>query len=441
MTRHPLDPSPRTYAANVQLVARSSRGPSCAPGVQTLDDVKSWLLNEAAGITDVILMFEEFMWRCQAANLHIDRSSIHLGTLHPRVIGFSWLWSALDGFCDEIAADAAAIQNEAFTRSPLYNVMAEGQFVKVDLETEEGPNSFPLMRDLAEAGYTNYVGIPLSSSGTLNNAMTLATTLKGGITADGKEQIRSLIELFALHVERHIVQRIARNVADTYLGPMAGQRVLDGEIKRGDGESIDAVVFMSDMRGFTQLADRLSGPEVTAVLNAYFDAVSTAILAHGGDILKFMGDGILAVFNQKTLGESAAANAAMKAAGAALQAVEVLNQSPPSNLPSADLWQPLKIGIGLHMGEVFFGNVGGEERLDFTVIGRAVNETSRVEALCKPLDRPLLITEPVRTALSADLSTTLIQLGKHELRGVGKPVAVYSPDLMDAQPQSSPSAG
>lgn len=429
MTRKPLDPAPRTYAANVQLIARSNRGAACAPNQQSLEEVKTWLLNEATGIEDVMLMFEEFMWRCHAAGLGIDRSTLHIGTLHPRVIGFSWFWSAQDAICDELAADASALQHEAFTKNPLYKVMAEGEFVKVDLETEEGLNAFPIMQDLAEQGYTNYVAIPLSASGTMNNAMTLATTRKGGITSDRKDQIRSLIELFALHVERHIVKRIARNVADTYLGPIAGQRVLDGEIKRGDGESIDAVVFMSDMRGFTQLADRLSGPEVTVILNAYFDRVSTAVLGHGGDILKFMGDGVLAVFDQKTLGREAAADAAVNAACAVLTSIEDLNETPPENLPDPCLWHPLKIGIGLHMGEVFFGNVGGEERLDFTVIGRAVNETSRVEALCKPLGQTLLLTEPVRSALPDKLQSGLDPMGDHVLRGVGNPVAIFSAQI------------
>ena len=135
-----------------------------------------------------MLMFEEFMWRCQAAHLDIDRSTLHIGTLHPRVIGFSWFWSAQDSFCDELAADANALQHEAFTKNPLYKVMAEGEFVKVDLETKEGLNAFPIMRDLAEQGYTNYVAIPLSASGTMNNAMTLATTRKGGISPEQKRR-------------------------------------------------------------------------------------------------------------------------------------------------------------------------------------------------------------------------------------------------------------
>jgi adenylate cyclase len=426
MNQHVLDPAPRSYVHSIYLLARSNRGPACAPKEQSLQDVHDWLLHDATRIDSVMLMFEEFMWRCQAANLGIDRCTLHIGTLHPRVIGFSWVWNSTDELCDEIAADASAITNVAFTSNPLFKVMKEGEMIKVDLETEEGRNTGSLMIDLAEQGYTAYVALPLSAAGEMHNAMTFATKRAGGFPPVDKERIRSLIDLLALHVERHIVQRIARNVADTYLGPIAGRRVLDGEIRRGDGDAIKAVVFMADMRGFTQLADRLSGPEVTSILNAYFDRVSDAVLRHGGDILKFMGDGLLAVFDQKTLGEEAAAEAAVKASKAALKAIEDLNENPPEGLPDTDLWQPLKIGIGLHRGEVFFGNVGGEDRLDFTVIGRAVNETSRVESLCKPLGRELLMTAPVREALSGDLQTGLNAMGEHALRGVGKPVAIFA---------------
>jgi adenylate cyclase len=426
MNRHVLDPAPRSYVNNIYLLARSNRGPACAPADQSLENVHDWLLHDATRIDNVMLMFEEFMWRCKAAELGIDRCTLHVGTLHPRVVGFSWVWNSQDQLCDEIAADANALNQASFTRNPLYRVMKEGETIKANLESEEGRNSAPLMAELAEQDYTAYAAMPLSASGEMRNAMTFATRRPGGFPTVDKDRIRSLIDLLALHVERHIVQRIARTVADTYLGPIAGQRVLDGEIRRGDGEAIKAVVFMSDMRGFTQLADRLSGPEVTAILNAYFDRVSSAVLDHGGDILKFMGDGVLAVFDQQALGETAAANAAVNASKAALAAIDALNDTPPDGLPDPTFWQPLKIGIGLHRGEVFFGNVGGEERLDFTVIGRAVNETSRVESLCKPLGRELLLTAPVREALSGDLQTNLNAMGDHALRGVGKPVAIFA---------------
>ncbi|MEP3279401.1 MAG: adenylate/guanylate cyclase domain-containing protein [Stappiaceae bacterium] len=426
MTKSARDPSPRSYAQGVYLVDRSNRGPSCAPSQQDLDDVHSWLLHDATRIDNVMLMFEEFMWRSKAAGLSIDRATLHVGTLHPRVIGFSWVWNSQDMLCDEIAADASAVNSDSFTKNPLYKVMREGQTIKVDLETEEGINSAPFMKELAEQGYTTYFAMPLSAAGEIRNAMTLATMRPGGFPPVDKERIGDLINLLALHVERHIVRRIARNVADTYLGPMAGRRVLDGEIRRGDGEAINAVVLMADMRGFTQLADRLSGPEVTSILNAYFDAISTAVLEHGGDILKFMGDGILAVFNQEALGATASANAAVNASRAALAAIRDLNENPPDDLPALEHWHPLKIGIALHRGEVFFGNVGGMERLDFTVIGRAVNETSRVESLCKPLGEELLITAPVQEDLSSDLKSGLNSVGEHALRGVGNAVTIFA---------------
>ncbi|MEP3428915.1 MAG: adenylate/guanylate cyclase domain-containing protein [Roseibium sp.] len=435
MTLSVLDPAPRTYAENIFLLVRSSRGPACAPRDQSIQDVVDWLLHEAARIDDVILMFEEFLWRCSAVGIPVNRATLHIGTLHPRMVGFSWVWSSLDGICDEIAASVEALDHDSYKNSPLYRVINNGETIEVDLENPADVGTFPLMPELAAQGYTSYAAMPLSSTSKMNNAMTFATTMPGGFDKNKHDGAQQLLNLFALHVERHIVQRIARNVADTYLGPIAGQRVLSGEIRRGDGEAIEAVVLMADMRGFTKLADRLSGPEVTAILNAYFDRISSAVIGHGGDILKFMGDGVLAVFDQKALGEHAAAEAAVKAARAALAAIDELNENPPRHLPDQIHWHPLKIGIGLHRGEVFFGNVGGEERLDFTVIGRAVNETSRVEALCKPLDRTLLLTEPVRAALSKDVQADLSAMGNHALRGVGQPVAIFAGEASAASLQ------
>lgn len=432
MTRTVLDPAPRNYAENVNLLIRSSRGAACAPKAQTIDEVADWLLHEAAKIDDVVLMFEEFMWRCLAAGLPVNRATLHVGTLHPRIIGFSWVWSSVDGYCDEITASLESLDQDSFTKNPLFKVISYGETVEVDLENPEDAAAYPFMQELAGEGYTEYVAMPLTSAGKMNNAMTFATTQPGGFDGGKHEGAERLLNLFALHVERHIVQRIARNVADTYLGPIAGRRVLDGEIRRGDGEAIEAVVFMSDMRGFTQLTDRLSGPQVAAILNAYFDRVSAAVIGHGGEILKFMGDGILAVFDQKALGAQAAADAAIKAARTALSKIDALNEDPPEDLPESSLWGPLKIGIGLHQGEVFFGNVGGKERLDFTVIGRAVNETSRVESLCKPLEQTLLLTEPVHASLSEEFRTGLNPMGEHALRGVGQPVAIFATAPVDA---------
>lgn len=421
-----IDPSPRGYVTDVVLLKRSRRGPACAPPVQTIDDVRYWLLHEAIHIDDFLPFFEEFLWRCNAAGLPIDRSTLHVGTLHPRMIGFAWNWAVSDEICDEIAAMPEALLADAFTKNPLYKVMVEGQTVQADLTRSDGIAASPLMRELADEGYTEYTAFPLTAGGDRQNAITFASKRLGGFPADKVTDARQLLEILALHVEKHIVRRIARNVVDTYLGPLAGQRVLDGEIRRGDGEAIDAIIFISDLRGFTRLADRMSGPDVTGVLNAYFDRVSVAIADHGGEILKFIGDGILAVFQAGEGGASPAA-AALAAASEALAALEALNAAPDDGLPAKERWAPLKMGIGLHKGDVFFGNVGGRDRLDFTVIGRAVNEASRVEALCKEIGRPLLLTDPVFEQLDQATRDRLELMGHHELRGVEHKVAIYSP--------------
>jgi adenylate cyclase len=233
-----------------------------------------------------------------------------------------------------------------------------------------------------------------------------------------------VLDLFALHVERHIAQRIAENAVNAYLGDVAGRKVLSGSIQRGNGEAIRAVIWVSDLRGFTTLSDHLSGADMIVLLNAYFETLAGAVLAHGGEVLKFMGDGLLAVFPIGVEnGAQAAARAALAAAQLAMRDLDALNDGALPQLAGIDGWHPLRTGIALHEGEVFFGNIGAPERLDFTVIGPAVNEASRVEALQKKLGRSILITE----AVARHLDHALDHLGEHELRGVSLPVAVYSP--------------
>ncbi len=183
-----------------------------------------------------------------------------------------------------------------------------------------------------------------------------------------------------------------------------------------------APIWFSDLRGFTRLSDLLPGADVLALLNAYFGILTGAISANGGEILKFIGDGLLAVFPvNRDGGERAAANAALAAATRALRELDDMNRAPPPELAGIDGWQPLTTGIALHYGEVFFGNVGGADRLDFTVIGRAVNAASRVEQLTKALNRPLLVTEPVARLLD----TPVVALGSHDLRGVSGSIGAF----------------
>ncbi|MDR3464902.1 MAG: adenylate/guanylate cyclase domain-containing protein [Xanthobacteraceae bacterium] len=279
-----------------------------------------------------------------------------------------------------------------------------------------------MMKELAAEGFTDYAALPLSGGG-YRNAITLATRRADGFTETDVRLLKPVFSLFALHVERHSALRISGNALNAYLGLGAATKVLNGSIKRGAGESIHAVIWVSDLRGFTDLSDRLSGSDMLALLNAYFEVMAGAVLSQGGEVLKFIGDGLLAAFPLQDPDQvRAAAGAALAAARTAMAGLDALNRDPPGTLAGTG-WQPLRAGIALHEGEVFFGNIGAPERLDFTVIGAAVNEASRVEALQKTLGRDILITE----AVARHLDVPLDFLGSHSLRGVAVPLAIYTP--------------
>ncbi len=415
--------SPRVYPAGVTIVRNVARGPGVAPASLTIDDIGDWLLREAGRESGTLELVECFFWRLVAAGFPIDRASLHVGTLHPQLRGFAWNWRSSDGHCEEVKVQHGIDRTDSYRRNPLPRVFEQGHAVRCNPRDQAAQNEFPIMRELAEAGYHDYIALPLGSEG-YRHAMTFATLREGGFDEPQIAQLKSLLDLFAFHVERHIADRIASNALGAYLGPSAAGKVLNGEIRRGGGEAIHAVIWLADLRGFTDLSDRLSGPDMVALLNAYFEVLAGAVLARGGDVLKFMGDGLLAVFPlQRNEGDGALADAALAAAEAAQRGLADLNANPPAALAAIDGWQPLCAGIALHEGEVFFGNIGAPERLDFTVIGPAVNEASRVEALQKALGRSVLVT-----AAAARLMTHPLEcLGEFALRGVAAPMAIFSP--------------
>ena len=389
------------------------------------------MLKEALLETDFLSLFESFAWRLVAAGLRLDRASVHAGTLHPQLIGFAWNWSRAEGVCDEVKVAAAVTQTDTYRRNPLFLVIEHGERFRGDTRNRKIREQYPLLAELAAVGITDYIAEPLTTGGSYHNAMTLATKHSDGFRAHDLESIKRVLQLLGLHVERHVEQRIARNVLNTYLGSAAGNAVLAGSIKRGTGHAIRSVIWSSDLRGFTDLSERLRGNDVTSLLDAYFECLVDAIVRHGGEVLKFIGDGLLAVFgfSDDATARKAAASA-LAAAEEALAALSRLNSAPPSHLASIAGWRPLRTGIALHAGEVFFGNIGAAERLDFTVIGRAVNEASRVESLTKELKRPILVTEAVAPWLDRKLDN----LGSHILRGRDAPISIFSPAPVDVVP-------
>lgn len=418
--RQKLEPAPRSYPNGVTLIRRASAETS-VEGSTTLDAIESWLLHGAILSRDCLDLFPELVLRLVAAGLPIDRASLHVGTLHPQLYGFAWVWNRSDRLCDEIQVAESVLRSDAYRRNPLYRAIEFGETVRCRPTDPAVAERFPLMRELAAQGITDYLVEPIAG-GAYHNAASVATQTPDGFSDPQLSLIKRAFALFALHVERHIAQRIAVNVLDTYLGAAASRQVLDGSIRRGSGGVVEAIIWVSDLRSFTDLIDRVDGKAMITLLNAYFEVLAGAVLEHGGEVLKFIGDGLLAVFplEQSDKG-AAAANSALAAARSALSGIERLNQAPPDELAVIPGWRPLRTGIALHEGEVFFGNVGAPARLDFTVIGRAVNAASRIEGLSKTLGRAILVTEPV----ARRLTETLEPLGDHSLRGFAAPVTIY----------------
>ena len=415
----PGDPSPRHYPSMVSLLRRGRLDQPSVPNGSPRD-VEAWLLKEAVGETDLLLLFQAFVWRLVAAGLPLDRASLHVGTLHPQLFGYAWNWNIDDGFCDEVKVDEASLLTDAYRKNPLFQVIETGKPFRSFTNTTDAKKS-PLLQDLHKIGIIEYAALPLKAHGTHHNAATVATRQVKGFTSTQFAQIERCLRLFALHVARHIEVRIAENIVTTYLGTQAGGQVLQGSIKRGAGTPIDAIVWVSDLRGFTRLADNLDESALTAVLNAYFGQLVESVMNHGGEVLKFIGDGLLAVFPFETFDdEKSAANSALLAAKEALARIQHLN-SDQNSLDGISNWRPLKSGIALHRGEVFFGNVGAPRRLDFTVIGKAVNIASRVESLSKQTGYEILATEPVFALLDQELAP----LGRFNLEGLNDAVSVY----------------
>ena len=278
----------------------------------------------------------------------------------------------------------------------------------------EGPDArldFPILEELAAEGATDYVAMPLQFSDGQLNILTLVSDRPGGFSTEELGQIYEILPTLSRLFECHAVRLSSSTLLRTYLGSDAGRRVMDGLVKRGDGENIHAAIWMTDLRDSTSLAAALSREDYLALLNRYFDGVAGAVIDHGGEVLKFIGDSVLAIFaiddpDQKE--PEACARALAAATDASRQIAAAAKARAARGAPLLDF------GIGLHRGDLTYGNIGTTKRLDFTVIGSAVNEAARIEGLSKTLHRQILIS----SAFADSVPVAMISLGHHVLRGV-----------------------
>jgi adenylate cyclase len=305
-------------------------------------------------------------------------------TLHPDMLGRSFVWRP----GAEVVVGTAnfdVFESEEFTRNPLAILYNSGHEVRYRLDDPES-RRFPLLEDMRAGGATDYIALPLRFTDGSIHGSSWTTKAPGGFTGEQLAALRSIMPPFARLGEIHAMRRTAATLLDTYVGNRAGERILAGQIRRGHAETMQAAIWLSDLRGFTTLSDRLPPEIVVDILNQYFDCQVPAIRKHGGEILKFMGDGLLAVFpiarDGGNLGE--VCGRVLEAAHEARANVDAMRY------PSGEAVEHFRFGVALHIGGILFGNIGGLSRLDFTCIGPAVNLAARLEKIAGRLHRTVI---------------------------------------------------
>ena len=350
--------------------------------------------------------------RTVAAGLPIHRVGVFVRTLHPNLLGRAFIWQADKNAIEITEAGHELLESEAFLKSPIRVVMTEDVEVRRRLADPACPIDFPILEELRQGGATDFLAAPLRFINGEVHAASFATRRAGGFRDHELAALRRLLPPFTRMVEIFGHMQKARNILDAYLGPSAGQKVLAGQIKRGDGQDINAVIWFCDLRDSTTLADSMGRRDFLALLNDYFECVLGPVLEHQGEVLRFIGDAALAIF---PVGERPA-EACAKALAAAREALARMDKLNQGREP------PLRFGIGLHLGELTYGNIGTPTRIEFTVIGAAANEAARIEALCKVLQVDLLVSERVARVLPQPWRS----LGLHTLRGVGDKMELFT---------------
>jgi adenylate cyclase len=369
-----------------------------------------------------------FCKRAVYAGLPIVKAIVIIDTLHPVHEGHATRWNrseeeaTLVGYGRTNEGEAA----ERWRRTTFYRLLqSNGSVMRTPLAPETIAE-FPHLESELREGLTEVLTLVArfaaeGAIGEMDGVHSLWTTDRDGGFADHDvEAITRLKPYLALAMKSASLGRLAATLAETYLGRDAGQMVMRGRIERGVADRIDAVLWFSDLRGYTKITDTAPPEQIIPLLNDYAEAVVSSVQEHGGDVLKLIGDGVLAIFRAET--REHACHCAIKAATDAAAAIAALNEErSATDLPTTQMY------LGLHVGEVFFGNIGSHTRLDFTVVGPAVNEVSRIAAMCRSADQPLLASAAFAKALDG-AGPRLVSVGRYALRGVGHSQELFTLD-------------
>ena len=380
-------------------------------------DVVHWLTNDTRDERFIDNIFAELCVRLQRAGVPVKRASLHLRINHPQWLGARIMWA--DGMRDaEIARIDYDVQERSEYIGSAANEIRDGATeVRENLERDRAlGRKHSLYDEMRAKGLTDYVAWPLYHTLGKQHIVTFATDRPGGFDDAHIASLLKLLPILALVSEIRIKNRLARTLLETYVGSHASELILAGATRRGSGTTVRAAILICDLRDFTSISDNWPRDDVIDLLNGYFDAMSEPIARHGGEILKFIGDGLLAIF---PLSHPQACANLLHAVAEARQAMVALNDKNSETGRA-----PLNYGIGIHVGDVMYGNIGSRTRLDFTVIGPAVNMASRLETLTKQLGRKVLVSSSFAELVKNDFD--LEHVGEHAVRGFNDPIELFA---------------
>jgi adenylate cyclase len=383
--------------------------------VLDLQKITDWLINGARSATSPPKLMAETCERLVAAGLPLWRVGVFVRTLHPDILGVNFVWKP----GAEVTVGTAAfdmLDSPEFRNSPLAIVFGEGREVRHRIDDPES-RRFPFLDDMRVEGVTDYIAMPLLFIDGSVHASSWTTKQPGGFSDEQLAALKVLAPPLTRMIEIVNLTRKASNLLDTYVGNRAGERIMGGQIRRGHTDTMQAAIWLSDLRGFTALSDRLPAETVVDILNQYFDCQVSAIRTHGGEVLKFMGDGLLAVFPiAEVVGDTEQVCAdVLEAARESRAKVDAMQYAIGETI------ERFRFGVALHVGKVLYGNIGGGNRLDFTCIGPAVNLAARLEKIAGRLHRTVVASAGFAHACAGAWS----DLGEFPIAGLSKAERVY----------------
>jgi adenylate cyclase len=387
-----------------------------------LQKVTDWLIDGARSALSPPRMMAETCERLVQAGLPLWRVGVFVRTLHPDIYGRNLVWRP--GAEVVVGTVDFDIRNTPeFRNSPLAIVFAEGQEVRCRLD-DPASERVPFFDDMRAEGVTDYIALPLLFTDGSINASSWTTKQPGGFSNDELAALKTVVVPLARVIEIISLRRTASILLDTYVGNRAGQRILGGQIRRGHTDTMDAAIWLSDLRGFTALSDRLPAETVVDILNGYFDCQVSSIKTHGGEVLKFMGDGLLAVFPiDEYVGDvQEVCSRVLEAARESRASVEAMHY------PVGEAVERFRFGVALHVGRILYGNIGGGDRLDFTCIGPAVNLAARLEKIAGRLSRTIVAS----AGFAGICAGGWTDLGEFPIAGFSKAERVFG--LLDETP-------